>query len=274
MDKLKRFFLIFIYLFASSSYASFNKDLWSVWTVNNPLSTQHISHQEWQDFLDKYLITNEEQINLINYSRIEKKELHSLKSYIDRLTTININEYNRNEQLAYWLNLYNSLVVYVIASYYPISSIEEINISPGLFSLGPWGAKMVTINHISLSLDEIHNRIIRPIWNDPRTHYAINNGSIGAANLAKTAYNGATLDQQLNEAAFSYINSRRGMQLIDGELVVSKIFEWFLEDFGESKQFVIKHLQTYAEQPLKEQLKNIHSIDNYTYNWHLNSVAE
>lgn len=250
-----------------------NKNLWPVWLPNNALSTEEISHKDWQTFLDNTVTTNNEGINLVNYGSISEKDLNLLNHYINYLSIIHIEHYNRKEQLAYWINLYNALIIKTIISYYPIDSIDEINISPGLFSIGPWGARVAQINHESLSLDDIQNRIIRPIWNDPRSHYALCNGSIGAPNLSKSAYLGNLIDSQLNEAAINYVNSLRGAQIIEGRLFVSKVYEWFHEDFGGGKKNTILHFKQYAKEPLKSQLKHINTIDGYVYNWHLNSVV-
>lgn len=244
-----------------------------MWEVYNPLSTEVISHEEWQQFLKAHVFPNEEDIHLIDYAQLKEDDLQQLKNYITRLSSINISNYNRKEQLAYWLNLYNALTVQVIATHYPVPTILEINISPGLFSIGPWGAKLVTINQQPLSLDDIHNRIIRPIWNDPRTHYALNNGSIGAPNLHTHAFTGANLEEQLNHGAYMYINSLRGAQVIEGKLVLSKLYDWFEEDFGGSKEHIITHLLQFAKEPLLSQLKHTNSVDSYSYNWHINLVT-
>lgn len=50
---------------------------------------------------------------------------------------------------------------------YPVASIRDIRISPGLFSVGPWGKKLIAIEGESLSLDDIKHRILRPVWRDP-----------------------------------------------------------------------------------------------------------
>src|SRR3989338_2383700 len=210
--------ILLINLISLPAHASFQKSLWPIWEINNPISKKSISHALWQSFLDKNLITNHEGINLVNYPNLKPQDLHLLRQYTDQMAQIDIDDYNRDEQLAYWINLYNALTIQLVAGYYPISSIQEINISPGLFSIGPWGATVITVKGVRLSLDEIHNRIIRPIWNDPRTHYAINNATIGAANLQKKAYTGTNIDAELNQSAEEYINSLRGVQVIEGQL--------------------------------------------------------
>lgn len=270
--KLKPFFLFALILIQiSSAHASFYKSLWPKWEVNNPLSKDVISHTLWQDFLTRHVITNEEQINLVDYGNLEQKDYDQLKHYINNMSQIDINNYNRQEQLAYWINLYNALTVQTVADYYPIANIQEIRISPGLFSVGPWGANLIVVKNTPLSLDDINNRIIRPIWNDPRAHYALNDATIGGPNLSKQVYQGALLEEQLNQAAHTYINSLRGVQVIEGKLILSKIYDWYEEDFGGTKQDVIKHLQQFAKEPLLSQLKHINSIDSYIYNWHINS---
>jgi Fe-S cluster biosynthesis and repair protein YggX len=269
-----RIILAFILLTcAISVQASFNKSLWPRWQVNNPLSHEEISHEEWQKFLDKHVLINEEGINLVDYVHLKPEDINALKGYINKLTLIDIDNYNRAEQLAFWINLYNALTVQTVASYYPVANIQEINISPGLFSVGPWGAHLVTIKNIALSLDDIDNRIIRAIWNDPRIHYTLNDATVGAPNLSKKVFQGKIIEQQLNDNAKIYINSLRGVQVIEGKLITSKIFDWYEEDYGGAKKYVIKHLVQFANAPLARQLKHINTIDSYMYNWHINSPA-
>ena len=269
----KHFLLFLLVFFSCLGHASFNKSLWPRWEVNNPLSKSVISHQKWQDFLNRYVISNKEKINLVDYPHISPNDLNTLKDYVKEMSQINIDEYNRNEQLAYWINLYNALIVQTVANYYPVANIQEINISPGLFSIGPWGANIITIKGVPLSLDQINNRIVRPIWNDPRTLYAMNDATIGAPNLSKQAYTGDKIQEQLNDAANKYINSLRGVQVIEGKLILSKIYDWYQEDYGGTKQYVINHLLHFAHEPLLSQLKHINSVDSYVYNWHINSPS-
>lgn len=268
----KRFLFLLLTLMLSLSVhsAPLNKNLWLKWTINNPLSTETISHEKWQFFLDKTISTNNEGLNLLDYSHIKPELKAVLNEYVNSMSQINIENYNRKEQLAYWINLYNALVVKTIVEFYPIGTIEDISISPGLFSIGPWGKKIVTVNNTLLSLDDIQHRIIRPVWNDPRTLYATNNSSVGGPNLAKTAYQASRIEEQLNDAASDYINSLRAVQVIEGELILSKIYDWYIDDFGGNKDDLITHLKRYAKQPLLDQIKHANQVDSYIYNWHLN----
>ncbi len=269
--KIHSFFSLLFFLFSATvADAALPKVAWPIWVINNPLSEQVISHDLWEQFLEHNVVTNNEIINLIDYAHVSKKDRAALNDYIIQMSHVNIDQYNRSEQLAFWINLYNALIVQTVIHYYPVTTVQEIRISPGVFNLGPWSANLITVKGIPLSLDDIKNRIIRPIWNDQRTLYALNNASIGAPNIGKHAYTGLHLEELLNEAATNYINSLRGVHVIEGKLIISKIYDWYEEDFGGTKHDVIQHITLFAKEPLLSQLKHINTVDSYTYNWHLN----
>lgn len=270
--KLQFLFFTLIFLVSIVSHATIVKTLAPKWQVHDPLSQKVIDHRDWQAFLNQHVKTNDEGINLIDYPHLSQQDHALLNRYINEMAHIPIHFYNRREQLAYWINLYNALTVQMVADYYPIASIQEINISPGMFSIGPWRAKVVMVNETRLSLDDIMNQIIRPIWNDPRVHYALNNASIGAANISKIAYQGGHLEEQLNTAAKEYINSLRALQVIDDKIVLSKIYKWYKDDFGETEEDVILHLLQFANSELQSKLQGVNKISSYMYNWHLNNA--
>ena len=267
-------FIIFIFFSMShEAVAGLEKTIWPKWLVHNPRSEARIPHTEWQQFLNAHLSTNADGINVIDYPNFSEQDTQLLNRYINRLANIQITDYNRSEQLAYWINLYNALTVLTVARFYPVNSITEIDITPGVFSSGPWGAILVTVDRTPLSLDDIHHRIIRPIWNDPRTHYAINNATMGAANLNPHVYEGRIIEEQLNDAAVTYINSARGTSLVDGKLLASKLYNWFLDDFGGKPRLLLTHLQQFAHPTLQSQLKSVKGVNIYVYNWHLNTTT-
>ena len=101
------------------------------------------------------------------------------------LSGVAIGGYAPDEQRAFWINLYHALTVRVILSHYPVSGIREIDISPGLFARGPWDRKLIPVEGVELTLNDIEHRILRPIWRDPRVHYALNCASLGCPDLRR-----------------------------------------------------------------------------------------
>ena len=275
MNRLRTTLLTVLLLIISAHvFAAPSKDLWKRWTVNDPLSTKTIDHSHWQAFLQKYVKPNSRNVNLVDYAGVNNNDEEKLDQYLRALQAIDIDNYNRNVQMAYWINLYNALTIDVVLQHYPVDSIKDINISPGFFSVGPWDRKLVEVEGIKLSLNDIEHRILRPIWNDPRVNYALNCASIGCPNLQTTVFSGANLDPMLTKAATDYINSNRGVYIIDDKLSVSKIYKWFEEDFGGTDQDVIKHLKIYAKPNLRSKLSKINKISDSTYNWNLNAYYE
>ncbi|PCJ70404.1 MAG: DUF547 domain-containing protein [Rhodobiaceae bacterium] len=251
-------------------------DAWERWAAYEETSTVVIDHSEWQGLLDAYLVTGESgEPTRVDYARWAETQADRdrLELYITSLEGAEVATLNQNEQFALWANLYNAATVRVILDNYPVTSIRKISTSPGFFSVGPWGAKLVTVNGERLSLDDIEHRILRPTWKDPRIHYAVNCASVGCPSLPVKPFTGKTLEADLEEAARAYINSPRGAVVENGTLRVSKIYDWYAEDFGKSDANIIAHLKTYAEGDLLASLETIDRIRGYDYDWSLNEVS-
>jgi hypothetical protein len=248
-------------------------DLWPRWQAHDPGSTATVDHAAWADFLETYLIEDPDGPNLVRYGAVRPEDRRALENYIADLGATPISAYARDEQLAYWINLYNALTVRVVLERYPVDSIRDIDISPGLFASGPWGAKLLEVEGEPLTLDEIEHRIIRPIWQDPRIHYAVNCAAVGCPDLAAEPYAGARIDAQLAAAARAYVNDPRGVTVTgDGRIVVSRIYDWFVEDFGGDEAGVLAHLIRHADPALAERLRAIGTLHDTAYDWSLNDV--
>ncbi|WP_425403229.1 DUF547 domain-containing protein [Hwanghaeella sp.] len=242
--------------------------LWDIWAKHDETSTATIEHGAWDQFLGKYVYPDQTGVNRIPYGQVSDQDHAILKAYIARLSGLTITTYNRAEQEAYWVNLYNALTVDVILDHYPVKSIRDIDIS-GLFSDGPWGKDLVEIEGHGVSLDDIEHRILRPIWQDPRTHYVVNCASIGCPNLLPVAVTAGTLDEIKTEAARAYVNHPRGVTIEGETATVSKIYDWFSEDFGGSENTIRAHLMLYADPALAKAIEQVEDFD-YAYDWALN----
>ncbi|MEM8947825.1 MAG: DUF547 domain-containing protein [Pseudomonadota bacterium] len=247
--------------------------LWELWSALDPIADVRIDHVAWGSFLERYLVTGSDGVNRVAYGKVTPEDMAALDGYIEELSKVAISDYARPEQMAYWLNLYNALTVQVILDDYPVDSIRDIDISPGLFSDGPWGKKLITIEGEKVSLDDVEHQILRPIWQDPRIHYGVNCASIGCPNLQPMPFEASMLDRQLDDAAIEFVNHPRAVQLRDGRVIVSSIYDWFQEDFGNSDQGVIAHLKAYAAPDLAMKLEGISDIYDHEYDWRLNDVT-
>jgi hypothetical protein len=247
-------------------------ELWARWQTHESTSTQKIDHGAWDRFLTKNVIVAPAGINLVRYQTVGPEDQKLLKDYLGALQAIAISSYNRNEQKAYWINLYNAATVDLVLSRLPVASIRDVNISPGLFVRGPWGAKLLTVEGEKLSLDDIEHRILRPIWKDNRVHYALNWASVGCPNLQPAAYTSDNIETLLEKGAREFINHPRGVSLQKGKLVVSSIYVWFQEDFGRDAEELMEHWQKYASPALSDGLEKYQGGLAHDYDWRLNGA--
>jgi len=265
--------LLFGIFFVVSAGAAPSPDLWSRWQTHAPGSAVTVDHSPWNRFLGKYLVTQHPSgINRFRYGDVSPADRKNLAEYLDRLQQTEVSNLDRGEQLAYWINLYNALTVQIVLDHYPVRSIRDIDISPGWFTNGPWDAKLLTIEGESVSLNDIEHRILRPIFQDNRIHYAVNCASLGCPNLQPAAFSPVNTEGLLEAGAREYINSPRGARIEKGRLHVSSIYKWFQVDFGASEEGVIKHLLKYARDGLAVFLKTYDKglIDDY--DWRLNDA--
>jgi hypothetical protein len=260
-------------LVAQTAGAAPKADLWPRWEKNDPANKQKLDHSAWNTFLKKYLVApHPSGINRVTYAKVAPEDRATLVKYVRSLESVTVSGYGRGEQRAYWINLYNAKTVELILTRLPVKTIRDINISPGLFSSGPWGAKLMTVEGEKLSLDDIEHRILRPIWKDNRIHYAVNCASLGCPNLQPAAFTAENADSLLERGAREYINHPRGVSLQGGKLKVSSIYVWFQEDFGGSAEGLMEHWAKYANKALADALQNYSGGLEHDYDWQLNDA--
>ena len=276
MKRLIILSLVSFVLYKTSGIAAPKSELWPRWQTHNAENREVIDHSAWGIILKKYLVSSQLPtessapvgINLMEYGGVSKIDYDLLKIYLTTLEGISISSFSRPEQRAFWINLYNAATVNLILEHYPVESITNISFS--FFSFGPWDEELLTIEGEELSLNDIEHRILRPIWQDPRIHYALNCASIGCPNLQPIAFTAKNTDSLLETGASEYINHPRGAKKEDKKLWLSKIFEWYQDDYGGNEAGVLIHIQKYAKENLANYLYEDELEIEYHYDWRLN----
>lgn len=242
------------------------------WNHSNERNPAVIDHSEWQRLLSRYLITDDSSgVNLFDYRLVSQQDRELLQDYLQALQAIDPRDYRKVVQKAYWINLYNALTVELILEHYPVRTITKLGES--LFAFGPWDDDIATVAGQTLTLNDIEHEILRPIWSDPRIHYAVNCASYSCPNLSATAFTSANTERLLEAGAQAYVNHPRGVRFNDGDLELSSIYDWYQKDFGDDEQQLLDHLIQYAEPSLKARLVRFQQQGgdlDYDYNWNLN----
>lgn len=231
-----------------------------------------VDHSPWKQILSRYIRTTADGVNLFAYAAVTAADRKGLKDYLASLEATKVQALPREEQMAFWINLYNAKTIDIVLDHYPVKSIRDISLGGGLFTTGPWKKQVMTVESQSLSLDNVEHDILRKQWKDPRVHYAVNCASFSCPNLSDKPFTGKDLDAMLDAGAKAYINHPRGLTFRGERLVLSQIFEWYRKDFGSTDAEVIAHLSRYASPELKARLAGVRSIASYGYDWSLNEA--
>lgn len=263
--------VVFFLCLSTAVLAAPKPELWSKWLGHISHSEIRVDHKGWDRFLKIYVVTDDPSgINRVGYARVTPEDKEKLKEYLKGLQSVQVSGLNRDEQEAYWINLYNALTVRVVLDYYPVKSIRDIDISPGWLKDGPWDAKLVKIEGEGMTLNDIEHRILRPIWKDNRIHFVVNCASLGCPNVQPEAFTRENTQTLLEKGAREYANHPRGLRIEGNRLTLSKIYKWFRVDFGGSEDKVIQHLLQYVKAPLAQTLRDFRGRIKYEYDWDLN----
>ena len=221
------------------------------------------SHQLWNELLK----SNVKPDGLVDYKGFIR-EKPKLEKYLKLLSenAPDRKTWSKNEQLAYWINVYNAFTVKLIVDFYPTKSIRD---------LGPrikiplikdvWHYKFFKIAGVEMSLDEVEHSILRKEFEEPRIHFAINCASVSCPPLLNEAFVVANLENQLTRVATTFINDPTRNKISSQSAQLSSIFSWFKGDFTK-KGTLIEFLNRYAKVKLSPNAR----ITFMEYNWNLN----
>jgi hypothetical protein len=176
-------------------------------------------------------------------------------------------------KMAFWINAYNLLAIKTIVDRYPIASIRD----GGNFLFPIWKKDAGEVGGRSYSLDEIEHGILRRDFAEPRIHFALVCASVSCPDLRREPFVAGRLDAQFDDQVRSFL-SHRGKGLApgpdEGGARVSKIFDWFEDDFapvGGVAAFILAR----ADSATRKEVEGLTDADlSYlSYDWSLNDRA-
>ncbi|HSA69826.1 MAG TPA: DUF547 domain-containing protein [Burkholderiales bacterium] len=199
------------------------------------------THPAWEALLRKHVVLLDGgKASQMNYSAIAA-ERAAVREYLQSLSRVGEAEFNgwsSAEQVAFLINAYNAYTVEKILTRYPdIRSIWDF----GKVFGNPFRDEFFTLLGARMSLDGIEHGILRKRYREPRIHYAVNCASIGCPMLREEAYVAARLDEQLEQQARRFLSDRTRNRFRDGRLEVSKIFDWYKEDFEPREEYFARY---------------------------------
>jgi len=205
-------------------------------------------------------------------SRVDYRQLTQdpdrLSTYLATLSSVSQQQFNgftKPQQLAFLINAYNGYQLKLVIDNYPIGSIKDV----GNFFRSPWDIEFFQLFGDDASLNLIEHGMIREQFNEPRIHFAVNCASISCPPLQRVAFQAVQLDEQLEAATVNFLNDE-SVNRVDpnsNRLLVSKIFDWYGEDFDDVTAFILSKMQGV------ESSNQAFKLDYLDYDWGLNQLV-
>lgn len=152
------------------------------------------------------------QLNILlkKYSQDEKIENAEIDQYLasyQSKTWAEIEEFSREDQLAFWINAFNALT---------IRKSDNLQLKDR-----------------AVSLKEIKDSILRFRFRDERIHFALLDSAANGPELRDEAYEGSRLDIQLDDQIRKFLSdkSRNVIELKGKKVVLSYVFKEYADDF-------------------------------------------
>ena len=201
------------------------------------------SHGAWNALLHKHVVlTGDGRASQVRYAELAKEHA-ALKAYLDALAGVTEAEFrggSRPQRMAFLVNAYNAFTVELILAHYPVKSIKDIG--NDLFA-NRWKKKFFRLFGQDATLDQIEHEMLRKkeAYGEPRVHFALNCASVGCPMLREEAYLPGRLEAQLEDQTRRFLADTSRNRYRDGRLEVSKIFDWYKEDFAPREKFFARY---------------------------------
>jgi hypothetical protein len=243
------------------------------------------AHAAWSTLLKKHIVLlRNGQASQVRYAGFAQ-DRDALKAYLATLSAVPraaFDGWSKPQQMAFLINAYNAWTIELILTKYPdLKSIKDL----GSFLASPWKQKIAPLLGTTMTLDQIEHDTLRKrgVYDDPRIHFAVNCASIGCPMLREEAFVGDRLDAQLDEQARRFMSDRTRNRYEAGKqrLEVSKIFDWYGEDFrlghkgiDSLESFLAKHADSLADAPGdRDAIRGRKvAVSHLDYDWNLNDA--
>ena len=205
-------------------------------------------------FLSQYVVNG-----FVDYKAINEGQ-EDLIQLIDMVEEMQFKLFNDVEKQAFFINVYNLIVIDQIVKNYTTSSVKEIS---GFFDRTKY-----RVGGESMTLNKIEKDILLRRYKDSRFHFVLVCGAKDCPKIWDKAYRSNSLEEQLTERTKAALNDSGFLKMTDGGYGLSEIFKWNRFEFG-GKAEVVKFINSYRDDPIDLNSKTSY----YTYDWTLNDIV-
>ena len=189
-------------------------------------------------------------------------DMQAIQRVVDGIAQEKVSALNTKEQLAFYINAYNAWILHEALGKYPTKSVKDLLFT---FFIG----QRIKVAGEEMSFNHLEKDIIRPRFNEPRVHFALNCASRSCPPLNPEPFRADKLEGQLEKLAVAFVNSPRGVNYIPGKKTagLSAIFNWYKDDF-KAADGPVAFINKRRNPPLPNDTK----ITYQDYDWSLNEA--
>ena len=206
---------------------------------------------------------------MVDYAAFKANDERALRACVEELAGMDPARMGSAAKKAYWINVYNAVTLQAMLEFWPLESIKDkVSSLPGGYDVWDdygFGPKKLSLNHVE-------HQILRKMG-DPRVHAAIVCASRGCPILLNAAYVPAKLDAQLDASVRKWLRDpKRGLKLAGDEVLLSKIFSWFGDDFAEDEAGRLAWIARYVAPGVAKKLRSgALEVDFLDWDWSINA---
>ena len=233
-------------------------------------------YKPWGELLSKYY----DPAKGMNYKGLKERDKPALDNLRRQMAAVDAQTLSRQDQLAYWINLYNISVVSIVVDNYPVESIRDLSTDP-VIRLNIFKKDLVDTKRGKMSLNDIENEKIRESFKDARIHFAINCAAESCPPIRPEPYAGSRINEQLDDQTRKFLNGPNGVRVEKkgGELVLhtTKVMDWFKADFDKWGGGTVAFLTRYVspdKRKLMDAAGNQIDVEYGEYSWKLNDNSK
>ena len=232
------------------------------------------SHKAWDALLKKNVVlVDGGKASQTRYAGLAKDRM-ALRGYLDSLSSVreeNFNAWSKPQRMAFLINAYNAFTAEKVQTRYPdLKSIWDF----GKLFGNPFKDEFFILLGRKFSLDRIEHETLRKpgSYDEPRVHFAVNCASIGCPMLREEAYLAERLEAQLEQQAVRFLSDATRNRYANGRLEVSRIFDWYKQDFGAREQYFARYARLLAADPEPQRIvaEGRAALAFLEYDWTLN----
>ncbi len=234
------------------------EDEFQQFSQHQPISQIEVKYSDMIGFMNSYSAIDKGRVKL-SYATIRGSGSSSLLRNLQYLRDIPVSQLSSEDQLAYWLNIRNLMVIFAVTVDGATNLEEERGTydNPGEM----WTVKRIVIGGVNMSIDDIERKIILANWNDPNILYGLYQGVRGGPSLYKPGFRGDTVRDVLPKLGRRYLNSKKVVSVKGAKIELPAVYGWYGDQLFEGDEAaLIKHVRRLSKQKLLSKIQKVDTV--------------